>query len=134
MLIGAIALIALFLATMPFPRLRHHRLAQRRRRIDAAEFERLMAAAGVSQTTTRFLWRELAPHYHLPLRPIPSDRLESQILIDRPEIEGLILHFWRSMRGGDPLPAFSPLAPDPTVAELGRHLDLMAGWTIRSAA
>jgi len=26
------------------------------------------------------------------------------------------------------------LGPDPTVAELGRHLDLMAGWTIRSAA
>jgi hypothetical protein len=134
LLIGAIALIALFLATMPFPRLRHHRLAQRRRRIDASGFERLMAAAGVSQTTTRFLWRELAPHYHAPLRPMPTDRLESQILIDRPEIEGLILHFWRSMRGGDPLPAFSPLAPDPTVAELGRHLDLMAGWTIRSAA
>jgi hypothetical protein len=97
-------------------------------------FERMMAAAGVSPTTTRFLWRELAPHYHDPLRPMPGDRLESQILIDRPEIEGLIIHFWRSMRGGDPLPAFSALAPDPTVAELGRHLDLMAGWTIRSAA
>ena len=131
---GAIALIALFLATMPFPRLRHHRLAQRRRRIDAAEFERLMARASVSPTTTRFLWRELAPHYHDPLRPVPGDRLESQILVDRPEIEGLILHFWRSMRGSDPFPAFSPLAPDPTVAQLGRHLDLMAGWTIRSAA
>ena len=55
-------------------------------------------------------------------------------MIDRPEIEGLILHFWRSMRGSDPFPNFSPLSPDPTVAELGRHLDLMAGWTIRSAA
>ena len=50
------------------------------------------------------------------------------------EIEGLIVHFWRSMRGGDPMPGFSPLNPDPTVAELGRHLDLMAGWTVRSAA
>jgi len=119
---------------MPFPRLRHHRLAQRRRRIEAAEFERLMAKAGVSPTTTRFLWRELAPHYHDPLRPMPGDRLESQILVDRPEIEGLILHFWRSMRGSDPFPAFSPLATDPTVAEIGRHLDLMAGWTIRSVA
>jgi hypothetical protein len=133
-LIGAIALIALFLATMPFPRVRHHRLARRRRRIEAAEFERLMAKAGVSATTTRFLWRELGAHYHAPLRPMPSDRLESQIFVDRPEIEGLILHFWRSMRGSDPFPAFSALGPDPTVAELGRHLDLMAGWTIRSAA
>jgi hypothetical protein len=133
-LIGAIALIALFLATMPFPRVRHHRLARRRRRIEAAEFERLMAKAGVSATTTRFLWRELGVHYHAPLRPMPSDRLESQIFVDRPEIEGLILHFWRSMRGSDPFPAFSALVPDPTVAELGRHLDLMAGWTIRSAA
>ena len=52
----------------------------------------------------------------------------------RPEIESLVIHFWRSMRGQDPLPAFSALGPDPTVAELGRHLDLMAGWTIRSAA
>ena len=65
---------------------------------------------------------------------MPDDRLESMIVVDRPEIEGLIIHFWRSMRGGDPLPAFSPLGPDPTVAELGRHLDLMAGWTIRSMA
>ena len=105
MLVGAIALIALFLATMPFPRLRHHRLAQRRRRVDAAEFERLMGAASVSPTTTRFLWRELAPHYHLPLLPMHGDRLESQLLVDRPEIEGLIIHFWRSMSGGDPLPA-----------------------------
>jgi hypothetical protein len=133
-LIGAIALIALFLATMPFPRVRHHRLARRRRRVEAAEFEGLMAKAGVSATTTRFLWRELGVHYHAPLRPMPSDRLESQIFVDRPEIEGLILHFWRSMRGSDPFPAFSALGPDPTVAELGRHLDLMAGWTIRSAA
>lgn len=93
-----------------------------------------MARAFVSQTTTRFLWRELAPHYHPPLRPLPGDRLESQIMIDRPEIEGLIIHFWRSMRGSDPIPAFSSIGPDPTVAELGRHLDLMAGWTVRSAA
>lgn len=134
MLIGAIGLVALFIATMPFPRIRHYRLARRRRRIEAADFERLMAKAGVTATTTRFLWRELAPHYHEPLRPIPSDRLESQIFVDRPEIEGLILHFWRSMRGSDPFPAFSPLGSDPSVAELGRHLDLMAGWTIRSAA
>jgi hypothetical protein len=134
LLIGAIALIALFLVTMPFPRLRHQQLARRRERIDAAKFERLMTSASVSATTTRFLWRELAPHYHHPLRPMPGDRLESQIFVDRPEIEGLIMHFWRSMRGSDPFPAFSPLAPDPTVAELGRHLDLMAGWTIRSAA
>ena len=131
---GAIGLVALFFATLPFPRLRHHRLARRRRRIEAAEFDRLMAKAGVTATTTRFLWRELAPHYHDPLRPMPADRLESQIFVDRPEIEGLILHFWRSMRGSDPFPAFSPLGPDPSVAELGRHLDLMAGWTIRSAA
>ena len=50
----------------------------------------------------RFLWRELAAYYHAPLRPLPGDRLESQIMIDRPEIEGLIIHFWRSMRGARP--------------------------------
>ena len=93
-----------------------------------------MAKSFVSPTTITFLWRELAPFYHAPLRPLPIDRLESQIMIDRPEIESLIHHFWRSMRGSDPLPAFSGLKDDPTVAELGRHLDLMAGWTIQSAA
>lgn len=93
-----------------------------------------MSRSWVSPTTIRFLWRELAPFYHAPLKPLPKDRLESQIMIDRPEIEGLILHFWRSMRGSDPVPNFSPLGRDPTVAELGRHLDLMAGWTVRSAA
>ena len=119
---------------MPMSRRRHYWLARKRGRVELHRFERAMARAFVSSTTTQFLWRELAPFYHAPLKPLPGDRLESQIMIDRPEIEGLILHFWRSMRGSDPLPAFSPLAPDPTVAELGRHLDLMAGWTIRSAA
>ena len=119
---------------MPMSRRRHARLAKKRGRIEFERFERAMARAFVSPTTTRFLWRELAAYYHAPLKPLPDDRLESQIMIDRPEIEGLIIHFWRSMRGGDPLPAFSPLNNDPTVAELGRHLDLMAGWTVRSAA
>jgi hypothetical protein len=124
----------LFFATMPMSRRRHRWLAKKRGRIEVERFERAMARAFVSPTTTRFLWRELTAYYHAPLRPLPDDRLESQIMIDRPEIEGLIIHFWRSMRGGDPLPAFSQLNADPTVAELGRHLDLMAGWTVRSAA
>jgi hypothetical protein len=115
-------------------RRRHHWLARRRGRVEFDRFDRAMTKAHVSPTTIRFLWRELKPFYHAPLRPLPQDRLESRIMIDRPEIEGLIIHFWRSMRGSDPLPAFSPLAPDPSVAELGRHLDLMAGWTIRSVA
>jgi hypothetical protein len=129
-----LALLGLFFVTMPMSRRRHHRLATKRGRVDFERYERAMARAFVSSTTITFLWRELAPFYHLPLRPMPEDRLESMISVDRPEIEGLIIHFWRSMRGGDPLPAFSPLGPDPTVAELGRHLDLMAGWTIRSMA
>jgi hypothetical protein len=124
----------LFFITMPMSRRRHMRLARKRGRVEADRFERAMARAFVSSTTIRFLWRELAAYYHAPLKPLPDDRLESQILSDRPEIEGLIIHFWRSMRGSDPLPDFSPLKLDPTVAELGRHLDLMAGWTIRSAA
>ncbi len=115
-------------------RRRHHWLARKRGRVDFERFERAMARSFVSPTTIRFLWRELEPFYHQPLRPLPIDRLESQIMVDRPEIEGLIIHFWRSMRGSDPIPAFSPLANDPTVAELGRHLDLMAGWTVRNAA
>lgn len=131
---GFLGLMGLFFLTMPMSRRRHYWLARKRGRVDFDRFERAMTKSYVSPTTIRFLWRELGPFYHLPLRPLPPDKLESQIMIDRPEIEGLILHFWRSMRGTDPVPAFSPLAPDPTVAELGRHLDLMAGWTIRSAA
>ncbi len=127
-------LFCLFFLTMPMSRRRHYWLARKRGRVDLERYERAMARSFVSPTTTRFLWRELEPFYHKPLGPLPKDKLESQIMIDRPEIEGLIIHFWRSMRGSDPLPAFSPLANDPTVAELGRHLDLMAGWTIRSAA
>ena len=115
-------------------RRKHFFLARKRGTVEFERFERAMSRSFVSPTTIRFLWRELEPFYHAPLRPLPKDRLESQIMIDRPEIEGLIIHFWRSMRGSDPLPAFSLLGPDPTVAELGRHLDLMAGWTVRSAA
>ncbi|HVF37717.1 MAG TPA: hypothetical protein VNA29_07225 [Sphingomicrobium sp.] len=130
-MIGA---LALFFATMPMSRRRQWRMSRDRGPVDFARFERAMARASVSSTTTRFLWRELEPFYHEPLKPLPRDRLESQIMIDRPELEGLMIHFWRSMRGGDPLPAVSPLGPDPTVAELGQHLDLMAGWTLRGAA
>jgi hypothetical protein len=128
-----LGLLGIFFLTMPMSRRRHRWLARRRGRVDAERFERAMAREFVSKTTTHFLWRELAPHYHAPLRPLPGDQLESQIMIDRPEIEGLILHFWRSMRGSDPVPPFSSIGPDPTVAELGRHLDLMAGWTVQSA-
>lgn len=127
-------LFALFFLTMPMSRRKHFFLARKRGTVEFERFERAMSRSFVSPTTIRFLWRELEPFYHAPLRPLPKDRLESQIMIDRPEIEGLIIHFWRSMRGSDPLPAFSLLGPDPTVAELGRHLDLMAGWTVRSAA
>ena len=127
-------LFGLFFLTMPMSRRRHYWLWRKRGQVDFDRFERAMIKSFVSPTTTRFLWRELEPFYHAPLRPLPKDKLESQIMIDRPEIEGLIIHFWRSMRGSDPLPGFSPLASDPTVAQLGRHLDLMAGWTIRSAA
>lgn len=127
-------LFGLLFLTMPMSRRRHYFLARRRGRVEFERFERAMVRSFVSPTTIRFLWRELAPFYHAPLRPLPADKLESQIMMDRPEIEGLIIHFWRSMRGSDAMPVFSRLAPDPTVAELGRHLDLMAGWTVRSAA
>ena len=92
-----------------------------------------MARAGVTSTTARFLWQDLKPFYHSPLRPAPSDRLESLIWIDRPEVEGIVLRFWRAMRGGDAAPA-ALLPADPSVADLGRHLDLMAGWSVRGSA
>lgn len=94
----------------------------------------MMAFAGVSATTARFVWKELKAFYHAPLQPLPTDRLESLIVIDRPEIEGIVMRFWSSMRGEDGRPATSLLAPDPTVAELGRHCDLLAGWSVRGSA
>ena len=93
-----------------------------------------MTKAFVSPTTIRFLWRELAPFYHAPLRPLPGDRLESQIMIDRPEIEGLTPPLLAVDAQPGSASGFLAPRPDPTVAEFGRHLDLMAGWTIRSAA
>lgn len=119
---------------MPIARHRQARLAARRRTIDGAAFERLMAEANVSFTTARFLWRDLDPFYYPPLRPMPDDRLESLIAVDRPEIEAIITRFWSAMRGNDPLPRTFPLRADPSVAELGRHLDQMAGWSAQRAA
>ena len=129
-----IGLLGLFFATMPMSRRWHHRLAMRRRPIDAQGFEQAMAAAGVTPTTSRFLWRELKPFYHSPLAPMPNDRLESLIWVDRPEIDGLVTRFWQAMRGQDVRPVLTPLGPDPTVVELGRHCDLMAGWSVRGSA
>ena len=131
---GAIALLVLFFATMPVSGARHARLARKRPRIDEAGFVRMMDGSAISATTARFLWQQLAPFYHAPLTPRPDDRLESLIGVDRPEIDGMILRFWQAMRGGDQFPRRAPLGPDPTVAELGRHLDSLTGWTVMRAA
>ncbi len=129
-----LGLLGLFFATMPIARRRQARLARGRRMIDAGTFEQRMASAGVTQTSARFLWAELKPFYHHPLRPMPDDRLESLIAVDRPEIEALISRFWSAMRGNDERAAGSPLGADPTVAELGRYFDLMAGWSLKGTA
>ena len=56
------------------------------------------------------------------------------IAMDRPEIDGLVDNFWKAMRGGDAFPQRAPLADDPTVAELGRHLDRLVGGSVLRAA
>jgi hypothetical protein len=132
--VGVLGLLSLFFVTMPLTPRRHQSLARKRRSIGEGEFVTMMAFTGVSSTTARFLWKELVHFYHAPLKPLPTDRLESVIVIDRPEIEGIIGRFWSSMRGQDVRPVTSPLAPDPTVAELGRHCDLLAGWSVRGSA
>ena len=133
-MVGTLGLIALFFATMPLTPRRHLALARKRRASSEGEFINMMAFAGVSGTTARFLWKELGPFYHAPLTPLPTDKLESLIAIDRPEVEGLVVRFWSAMRGQDRPPATSPLIDDPTVAELGRHCDLSAGWSVRGHA
>ena len=133
-MVGVLGLLGLFFVTMPLTPRRHLALARKRRAIGEGEFVNMMAFAGVSGTTARFLWKELGAFYHAPLKPLPTDMLESLIAIDRPEVEGIVLRFWSSMRGQDSQPRTSPLAPNPTVAELGRHCDLLAGWSVRGNA
>lgn len=133
-MVGVLGLIGLFFATMPLAPRRHQSLARKRRAIGEGEFVTMMAFSGVSGTTARFLWKELALFYHAPLKPLPTDKLESLIAVDRPEIEGIVARFWVSMRGEDSRPRTSPMAPDPTVAELGRHCDLLTGWSVRGTA
>ncbi len=129
-----LGLFSLFFATMPMARRRHFKLARKRRMIGPEEFERLMGGAGVSATTARWLWKDLQPFYYHPLRPMPGDRLESEIIIDRPEVEGMVTRFWAAMRGGDAMPGGPPLGTDPSIAELGRHCDRLAGWSQQRAA
>ena len=131
---GGIALLVLFFATLPVSGARHARLARKRARTDEAGFVVVMDGAAISSTTARFLWQALGLFYHAPLTPRPDDRLESLIGVDRPEIEAMITKFWAAMRGGDAFPRRAPLGPDPTVAELGRHLDSLTGWTVMRAA
>ena len=131
---SVLGLLALFFLTMPLAPRRHRALARKRRSIGESEFVNMMAFKGVSGTTARFVWKELKSFYHAPLKPLPDDKLESLIAVDRPEIEGIVVRFWSSMRGDDGRPRTSPLAPDPTVAELGRHCDLLAGWSVRGNA
>ncbi len=133
-MVGVLGLIALFFVTMPLAPRRHLALARKRRAIGEGEFVTMMAFEGVSGTTARFLWAELGNFYHAPLKPFPDDKLETLIAIDRPEIEGIVVRFWSSMRGNDARPATSPMAPDPPVVELGRHCDLLAGWSMRGSA
>lgn len=132
--VAILAILALFFATMPLAPRRHLALARKRRAIGEGEFVTMMAFAGVSGTTARFLWKELRAFYHAPLKPLPTDKLESLIVIDRPEIEGIVVRFWSSMRGDDARPSTTPIGPDPTVAEVGRHCDLLVGWSVRGNA
>ncbi|MDQ3074918.1 MAG: hypothetical protein M3Q88_04820 [Pseudomonadota bacterium] len=129
-----LGLISLFFVTMPLPARRHLALARKRRALGEGEFVTMMAFEGVSGTTARFLWNELSNFYHSPLAPFPDDRLETVIVIDRPEIEGIVGRFWSAMRGNDARPLTGSMAPDPTVVELGRHCDLLAGWSVRGSA
>ncbi len=133
-MVGLLCLISLFFLTMPLAPRRHLILSRKRRAIGEGEFVTMMAFEGVSGTTAHFLWRELSNFYHAPLRPFPDDKLETLIAIDRPEIEGIVVRFWQSMRGNDLRPTASPMAADPTVVELGRHCDLLAGWSVRGNA
>jgi hypothetical protein len=119
---------------MPLAPRRHLALARKRRAIGEGEFVTMMAFAGVSGTTARFLWKELKTFYHPPLKPLPTDKLESLIAVDLTEIEGIVVRFWSSMRGNDSRPSTTPIGPDPTVAELGRHCDLLAGWSVQGRA
>jgi len=132
--VGVLAILATFFITMPLAPRRHLALARKRRAIGEGEFVTMMAFAGVSGTTARFLWNELKAFYHAPLKPLPTDKLESLIAVDLPEIEGIVVRFWSSMRGNDARPSTTPIGPDPTVAELGRHCDLLAGWSVRGTA
>ncbi len=133
-MVGVLGLLGLFFATMPLTPRRHLALARKRRTIGEGEFVGMMAFKGVSGTTARFLWRQLGHVYHAPLRPLPDDRLESLIAVDRPEIEGIVVRFWEAMRGQDACPSGSLLGNDPTVADLGRYCDLLAGWSVRGHA
>jgi len=132
--VGVLGILATFFITMPLAPRRHLALARKRRAIGEGEFVTMMAFAGVSGTTSRFLWKELKAFYHSPLKPLPTDKLESLIAVDLPEIEGIVVRFWSSMRGSYPRPSSAPVGPDPTVAELGRHCDLLAGWSVRGTA
>jgi hypothetical protein len=118
---------------MPLAPRRHLALARKRRAIGEGEFVTMMAFAGVSGTTSRFLWKELKPFYHSPLKPLPTDKLESLIGIDLTEIEessSASGHRCAAMTS----PSTAPVGPDPTVAELGRHCDLLAGWSVQGRA
>ena len=64
---GTLSLLALFFLTMPLAPRRHRALARKRRAVAEGEFVNMMAFAGVSGTTARFLWKELGAFYHAPL-------------------------------------------------------------------
>jgi len=65
--VGVLGLLSLFFVTMPLTRRRHAALARKRRAIGEGEFVTMMAFAGVSGTTARFLWKELGLFYHAPV-------------------------------------------------------------------
>ena len=113
---------------------RYSRLAATRTPHDGDSFVAAMKSAGVTEVTARFLWEELEPYYGDSLRPDPVDRPVSQLRMDAADVKVWIEDFWLAMRGKSPFPAAAPLNDDPSLSEIGRWLDGVAGWTAGTRA
>ena len=59
--VGVLGLLSLFFVTMPLAPRRHLSLARKRRTIGEGDFVNMMAFAGVSGTTARFLVKHNLP-------------------------------------------------------------------------
>lgn len=125
-LAAAIVLIAVAVIILVLNRVAKRRQAQlagARAAFTKPEFVSQMVGEGVSRVAAGFIWDEVAGYYFEPLRPDPTDRLKTTLMIDPDDICDIVEKFWHLEIAPNNPSEVVEIPDDPSLVEFGYFLD-----------